>query len=361
MSIYEDGKLIGTEKTDVDLSVLEDSTQNWIGFGQFSNDILSGMVADFKIYNYAMTAEEVAAIYNISDEERVARDKAALDLGDLSEVTKDIMLPGTGDAGSSITWESSHPGIIDAATGAVTRPEAGKGDAEVTLTATISSGDVKETKTFTATVKQNLTAEEIVEKDKEALDLGNLSAVSENLILPTEGESGAVITWTSSDETVIAADGTVNRPVGQAAEVTLTATITYGNESTTKEFTAVVVPMYEKNDIVMVEEINVTTSVGVLPSLPAEITVVYEDNTDGKEKVVWPTNLSVNDFKEAGTKEVTGTIVDYDIQVTAYVTITEEAAPAPQKSASGFELSDITLDGDDTIFAQNKDLSLIHI
>ena len=56
MSLYEDGVLIGTEKTDVDLSVLEGADNALIGYGQFKNDILSGMVADFKIYDYAMTA-----------------------------------------------------------------------------------------------------------------------------------------------------------------------------------------------------------------------------------------------------------------------------------------------------------------
>ena len=51
----------------------------------------------------------------------------------------------------------------------MTRPEAGKGDAEVTLTATLSSGNVTDTKVFKVTVKQNLTAKEIVKGDTEAL------------------------------------------------------------------------------------------------------------------------------------------------------------------------------------------------
>ena len=60
MSLYEDGVLIGTEKTDVDLSILEDADNAMIGYGQFKNPIMDGRVADFKIYDYAMTAEQVA-------------------------------------------------------------------------------------------------------------------------------------------------------------------------------------------------------------------------------------------------------------------------------------------------------------
>ena len=85
----------------------------------------------------------------------------------------------------------------------MTRPEAGKGDAEVTLTATLSSGNVTDTKVFKVTVKQNLTAKEIVKGDTEALALGGLSSVRDDLTLPTEGELGSTITWKSSDPEII--------------------------------------------------------------------------------------------------------------------------------------------------------------
>ena len=57
----------------------------------------------------------------------------------------------------------------------------GTGDAQITLTATITSGNVSDTKEFQVTVKKNLTAKEIVALDLEEMDLGNLSAVSEDL------------------------------------------------------------------------------------------------------------------------------------------------------------------------------------
>lgn len=99
--------------------------------------------------------------------------------------------------------------------------------------------------------------EKAVRKDKEALTLTD--ATTEDLELPSSGANGSKITWTSSDPDVIAADGKVTRPAkGEAdAAVTMTATITSGKASDTKEFTVkvaaykVAVPAdREDNDIV---------------------------------------------------------------------------------------------------------------
>lgn len=307
-----------------------------------------------------MSADEVAATYNISDEDRVARDKKSLSLGDTSAVTDDMVLPGKGETGSDITWKSSNSDVISE-DGKVTRPAAGEGDAEVTLTATITSGEVSEEKEFKVTVKQQLTEEEIVELDTKALDLGNLAAVSKDLKLPTSGGYGSTITWTSSAEDVIGTDGKVTRPVGTAKEVTLTATVTYGEASKTKEFKASVEPVYEKNDIVMVEEVSVETAIGTLPSLPGTVYVEYEDGSKGYEKVVWPTNLRTSDFSQEGEVPVQGQIVDSNLTVTAKVKVTKDAKTAPQQAASIFDLSDISLDGDDTIYTENKDRAMEYL
>ena len=45
----------------------------------------------------------------------------------------------------------------------------------------------------------------------------------------------------------------MTRPVGEKKEVTLTATISYGDESATKEFIATVMPVYERQTCVEVK------------------------------------------------------------------------------------------------------------
>ena len=101
------------------------------------------------------------------DERDVAADKAALTV-DPSVVTSamKLALATTGLNGSTITWVSSHPTII-ATDGQVTLPTAN--DVTVTLTATITKGNVTDTKVFTVTVKTKASADQtelnqIVEK-----------------------------------------------------------------------------------------------------------------------------------------------------------------------------------------------------
>lgn len=58
------------------------------------------------------------------------------------------------------------------------------------------------------------------------------------LNLPEEGENGSIITWSSSNETVIEVDGTVHRPTYSLGDedVILTATLTKGGVNTEKSF-----------------------------------------------------------------------------------------------------------------------------
>ncbi len=74
--------------------------------------------------------------------------------------------------------------------------------------------------------------------DKAALTLGDTSAVTANLTLPAKGSAGSTITWASSVPATVSSAGVVHRPAHGAgnAAVTLTATITHGAVSTTKDF-----------------------------------------------------------------------------------------------------------------------------
>lgn len=91
-----------------------------------------------------------SSIGSVPDADKVAADKEALTLGDTSAVVENIKLPEAGPAyGSAITWATSDESVITAA-GKINR---GGEDKTVTLTATITSGEVTDTKTFDVTVK----------------------------------------------------------------------------------------------------------------------------------------------------------------------------------------------------------------
>ncbi|WP_230399204.1 beta-L-arabinofuranosidase domain-containing protein [Novisyntrophococcus fermenticellae] len=352
MSLYEDGLLIGTKKTDTDLKAVKGSNQNWIGYGQFGNDLFKGMIADFKIYDYAKTQEEIVSDLAIEDGVRVEREKDLLDLGDLSYVTENLTLPVKGTLDCDISWASDNEEIL-AADGTVHRPEYGSGDAQVTLTATISYGEAVATKEFIVTVAEELTDEARAEQDADAIDLGNISSITKDIALPEAGFYGSSITWESADPAVISSTGAVTRPMGEDKEVVLTATITYGAASTQRTFTATVLSVYTKKRIISAEDYSGETRVGVLPSLPSQVTVTYSDQTKGSEKVVWPVDLKASQFAEEGQQVITGHLVDYDMDVKAMISVVDKEATAPEKSVTNFALSDVTLDGTDTIFGQN--------
>ncbi|GAA1059997.1 family 43 glycosylhydrolase [Agromyces bracchium] len=213
------------------------TTANHLGRSVYTSDrTLAGSLRDFRIYDTALSASEVAALAP-SAQTRVDRDLAVLDLGDLSAVEADVALPTSGVNGSAISWESSDPAVISA-TGAVTRPAASAGDAAVTLTATLSSGDATATAAFEATVLAEADDQGIVDEAAAALEVVNLDDVRGNLTLPG-APAGTGIAWSSSDPSIVAIDGVVDRPAVDT-EVVLTATLTRNAASATREFTATV-------------------------------------------------------------------------------------------------------------------------
>ncbi len=71
------------------------TTANYLGRSNYTPDKrLAGSLRDFRVYDHALS-EEVTTLV-ATDGQRIARDKAALDLGDLSAVTTDLSLPAAG-------------------------------------------------------------------------------------------------------------------------------------------------------------------------------------------------------------------------------------------------------------------------
>jgi hypothetical protein len=91
----------------------------------------------------------LAACGNKEDEENLADavQKLSLDVTDVLAVTSDITLETEGLHGAVITWSSSNTDVI-ANDGKVTRPAIGAGNANVTLTATLTIGKEEITKDF---------------------------------------------------------------------------------------------------------------------------------------------------------------------------------------------------------------------
>lgn len=167
-----------------------------------------------------------------SDSEAASADLSMITLPEI--VLQDLDLPAEGTFGSEITWSSSAPNII-ANDGKVTRPAV---DTYVTMTATATYGEASVSRDFMVTVS----AAREAGGDEAYADVQNIKLCTETLRdieLPTAGANGSVITWASSNESVIATDGKVTRPaIGQPDTlVTLTATATHSGVSQSRDFT----------------------------------------------------------------------------------------------------------------------------
>jgi hypothetical protein len=220
------------------------TTANYLGRSLYSADkYLKGTMRDVRIYDRALSTDEVHEIGAIPDSERVATDTAALDLGDTSAVTENLTLPATGENGTDISWTSTRPDVVSPS-GAVTRPRPGAGDASLILTATVSRGEASATREFAVTVLEDDTDAEKVKQAADALTIPDEKEVRGNLTLPTTGLRGATISWRSSRPSVVTTTGEVTRPAaGPPARVTLTATLTVGSAKRTKVFHLTVLPL----------------------------------------------------------------------------------------------------------------------
>ncbi|MGO1289608.1 MAG: immunoglobulin-like domain-containing protein, partial [Cellulosimicrobium funkei] len=169
-------------------------------------------------------------------------------LGDTSAVGTDLVLPAKGVGGSAVAWSSSDEGVVSAS-GAVTRP-AGDEPATATLTATVTLRGATATRTFDVTVLPGDGDQAKADAAAAALEVTNLDDVRGNLTLPTTGLHGASVTWESSSGT-ITPTGEVTRPAhGEDAEtVALTATVTVGAATATRELAAHVPPLPEQEDL----------------------------------------------------------------------------------------------------------------
>lgn len=139
--------------------VASDTDHKYLGFnspghgGGYANLIFD----QYEIYSSVATAEDVRELYKeyeivLTDEEIVTADCGLLDPfagKDTSAITGSVSLPTQGKNGSTISWESSNEDVVKT-TGRVIRPT--DKDTVVELTATIISGEVKQTKKFTITV-----------------------------------------------------------------------------------------------------------------------------------------------------------------------------------------------------------------
>lgn len=217
-------------------------------------DVLVTLSSSFKLGEWESTLTHLLRVMKAepNHQEAVALDKQLLDVkysvGDtMHSVTNSVYLAVYGTHGTTVSWTSSAPEIIDV-NGNVTRPGYLENNVLVTLTALITRGEAVDSKTFVVNVlKQVQTSQEAVDAAREALEIGyapgeTKDTVRSALTLAQSGSDGTRISWASSVPDIISPTGTVNRPSASPGSrtVTLTATVEKDGITATKQFVVTV-------------------------------------------------------------------------------------------------------------------------
>ena len=227
---------------------------------------------------------------------KVAAAKEALSIPAETEIDLDLPLDLDGVA---ISWASSDEEVISN-TGIVTRQPY---ETQVTLTATLSFGKIVDTKEFPVIVPDfimNIDDAIKVALAKEALFI---PAETENDLDLSADLNSVTISWSSSNEDVISSAGVVTRQLHDT-DVTLTATLSFGDAVDTKEFTVRVLAAEETEDLAEYKEdakTNLTAYVEALES-------------DGYSNEVWTVlerivNLGKENIDIAENKQVVDSIL----------------------------------------------------
>ncbi|HIY31445.1 MAG TPA: family 43 glycosylhydrolase [Candidatus Mediterraneibacter avicola] len=173
ISLYRDGELIAERDVTVSMSDLGDDLLAYLGKSFYDEDLyFRGFFDNVKVYNFAMSGDEIARVYADEEAERIAMLEDVQRVADLFEIPNiddirgNITLPSVKD-GVDISWTSSNEAVITSKevsgkpAGVVTRQEK---DTDVTLTAVFSKeGQESVTKTYDVTVKAK--APEVTEDD----------------------------------------------------------------------------------------------------------------------------------------------------------------------------------------------------
>lgn len=253
-SVWINGVCRKTSAVSLHPSELGATRQNWLGRSPYNGDVYlrDAKYADFRLYGEALGQSEI---------ETLAADPALQTLNnaiiesqideflakrhfDFSDVRGNIVLPTNFGNGITGTWTSSDEAVITSK-GTVTRPGAGKEDAELTLTLTLSKGKASRTTEYQAIVKAQLTDAEATAYDLDCLDLKvRKEGVRSDVTLPTATTEGSKVTWKSGDTSYLTDAGRLMRlsDGNEGHKVTMTATATRNGATASRDFEVTVAP-----------------------------------------------------------------------------------------------------------------------
>lgn len=158
ISFFVDGARVASAPTALRPSSVIDQSLNTIGRAPYPDPFYAGEVSTFRVYDRALTGDEVAAVSNVDAKLHASSFTAATSavLSGVAAVTVDDSTTNLPDYGGAVTWASSDPTLRIAADGrtlTADRPAAGQAARTSTLTATASIRGVAQSRQVAVTVE----------------------------------------------------------------------------------------------------------------------------------------------------------------------------------------------------------------
>ena len=158
---------------------------------------------NFTMYVYRNTSGDVCIddliVQRMTDIPHLETTRAALDLGDVANVTENISLPKSADGNVAISWSKNcDDDVAQIVDGTLFVKRSQTTDQSFVLTATLSTNGTEVTRDFNVTIKKIRQIELNALTFKELSGSQKETAVTNNLSLPNSCAGGAVsITWES--------------------------------------------------------------------------------------------------------------------------------------------------------------------
>lgn len=226
LTLYVDGVKKGTLNHSRNLdAIFKGNGSDILGYLAKSNwgadPYCDAIVTDFKIYNKTLTDSEVASVYQNSNyvyaKPLIEEDIQAVDLGNISSVMNDLVLPAKGSVNDSvITWKSSDTAVI-ADDGTV---NAAKETKKVELTAVFALNGVDMTKVYTVYVTGTENKDQVILD--QYLNLPYYLTANDVLPMQVNGES---VTWTSDNDAINTKTGAITPKADEVTDAALTADV----------------------------------------------------------------------------------------------------------------------------------------
>ena len=191
---------------------------------------------------------------------------------------------------------------------------------------------------------------EIVNKDADAIYIGNLNTVEFDLNLPSKGKYGSAIKWKSGHDRIISDEGIITRPVyGKGNRtVPLHAIFTYGEAEIKKIYQVRVLQEENKIRIARIFPVIIKAQKNTLIYLPTVVVVKTEDGKVIPHAVTW-NGSTEKKYEEIGIYEQFGVIKDTEIPVTAQIEVSESLNKeiiSKEPRVNCFSSEEVRLEGD---------------